>query len=228
MRKAAHWSSTSPRSATICALHTSVCARTLSDRAGVFSLPRPSGSTAPSLSWSSDKSPRRWTLCQAGWDWSPTPAPGTGASTDAGTKTTDKKKPTGRRNLSKVEIPEVRVEIADPVFDELVRAGKAERIGFEESYKLAWQRGGHRRLVIARVKYRTLNAEKEATIATAPMPDVDERALSRHEYLVELIALASLSFGNSRTLLTSISFPLLKPIYRHDILGLPLSEFAPS
>ena len=86
-------------------------------------------------------------------------------------KATDKKKPTGRRNLSKVEIPEVRVEIADPVFDELVLAGKAERIGFEESYKLAWQRGGHRRLVIARVKYRTLNAEKEATIATAPMPD---------------------------------------------------------
>jgi len=96
---------------------------------------------------------------------------GTGASTGAGTKTTDKKKPTGRRNLSKVEIPEVRVEIADPVFDELVRAGKAERIGFEESYKLAWQRGGHRRLVIARVKYRTLNAEKNPTIATAPMPD---------------------------------------------------------
>ncbi len=50
---------------------------------------------------------------------------------------------------------------------------------------------------------------------------LDERALSRHEYLVRLIALASLSFGNSRTLLTSISFPLLKPIYRHDILGLP-------
>ena len=64
----------------------------------------------------------------------------------------------------------MRAEVADPVFDELVLNGKAERIGFEESYKLAWQRGGHRRLVIARVKYRVLDDQKASTIETALMP----------------------------------------------------------
>jgi len=44
------------------------------------------------------------------------------------------------------------LEIADPVSDELVNAGKAERIGFEKGHKLAWQRGARRRLVIARRK----------------------------------------------------------------------------
>ncbi|HEY5281981.1 MAG TPA: hypothetical protein VIM14_04255 [Polyangia bacterium] len=95
---------------------------------------------------------------------------GTGASSDGGTKPSDKKKPKGRRDLRKPDIPEVRVEVADPVFDELVLHGKAERIGFEESYKLAWQRGGHRRLVIARVKYRVLDDQKASTIETALMP----------------------------------------------------------
>jgi len=55
---------------------------------------------------------------------------GTGASSDGGTKPSDKKKPKGRRDLRTADIPEVRVEVADPVFDELVRDGKAERIGF--------------------------------------------------------------------------------------------------
>lgn len=114
---------------------------------------------------------------------------GTGTSTDGASKPAGKRKPTGRRDLREANIPEVRVEIADPVFDELVLAGKAERIGFEESYKLAWQRGGHRRLVIARVKYRTLNAEKEATIATALMPDETfPRSLAAPSMLAHIIA----------------------------------------
>jgi transposase len=99
------------------------------------------------------------------------PAPGAGSSMDGDDKPAGKKKPKGRRDLREANLPEVRVEIGDPVFDKLVDEGKAERIGFEESYKLAWQRGGHRRLVIARAKYRTLNAQNEATIVTAPMPD---------------------------------------------------------
>ena len=114
---------------------------------------------------------------------------GTGASTDGATRTADKKKAKGRRDLRQANIPEVRVEIADPVFDELVRDGKAERIGFEESYKLAWQRGGHRRLVIARVKYRTLNAQKESTIETAPMPaEAFPRSLAAPSMLAHIIA----------------------------------------
>lgn len=79
-------------------------------------------------------------------------------------------KPKGRRDLSKIAMPEERVEISDPIFEDLVRDGKAKRFGFEESYKLAWQRGGHRRLVIARVKYRTVDAQGESTVETAPLP----------------------------------------------------------
>ena len=118
-------------------------------------------------------------------------------STDAGTcasgggdsKPTGKKRPKGRRDLREANIPEVRIEIADPVFDKLVDEGKAERIGFEESYKLAWQRGGHRRLVIARTKYRVLNAQKESTVATAPMPDETfPRSLAAPSMLAHIIA----------------------------------------
>lgn len=114
---------------------------------------------------------------------------GAGTSADGDGKSSDKRKPKGRRDLREANIAEVRVEIADPVFDELVRDGKAERIGFEESCKLAWQRGGHRRLVIARVKYRTLNANKENTVATAPMPDeAFPRSLAAPSMLAHIIA----------------------------------------
>ena len=112
---------------------------------------------------------------------------GTGASTDGANKAPDKKKPTGRRDLRQANIPEERIEIADPVFDDLVREGKAERIGFEESYKLAWKRGGHRRLLIARVKYRTLNTSP--TIETAPMPDETfPRSLAAPSMLAHIVA----------------------------------------
>lgn len=94
-----------------------------------------------------------------------------GTGSDAGAPASKpKNKPKGRRDLSTADLPEVRVEIGDPVLDELVSAGKAERIGFEVSYKLAWQRGGHRRLVIARAKYRTLDETGAATFETTPMP----------------------------------------------------------
>ena len=56
---------------------------------------------------------------------------GTSAGTNGASNTTTKKKPSGRRDLRNANIPEVRIEIADPVFDELVRDGKAERMGFE-------------------------------------------------------------------------------------------------
>lgn len=90
------------------------------------------------------------------------------ASGGAGTK--KKRKPSGRRDLKSLPLEEKRVEIADPLFDALVAEGKAERIGFEESCKLAWQRGGMRRLVIARVKYRTVGADGEAALESAMLP----------------------------------------------------------
>ena len=81
-----------------------------------------------------------------------------------------KYKPSGRRNLKQLPLEEKRVELDDPLFEKLVSQGKAERIGFEESCKLAWQRGGMRRLVIARVKYRTVGQDGEAEVASALMP----------------------------------------------------------
>jgi transposase len=81
-----------------------------------------------------------------------------------------KKRPTGRRDLRKAQLEEVRLELTDPLFEQLVEGGKAERIGHEESCKLAWQRGGLRRLVVARVKYRAVDAQGQATIETTPMP----------------------------------------------------------
>jgi transposase len=63
------------------------------------------------------------------------------SSSGAGDRRTDKK-PSGRRDLRGLKIPEVRIEITDPVFEELVEQGKAARVDFEESCKLAWQCGG--------------------------------------------------------------------------------------
>ncbi len=79
-------------------------------------------------------------------------------------------KPTGRRNLRNASMDEERVELTDPLFEQLVAEGKAERIGFEESYKVAWKRGGQRRVVVARTKYRILDAQGESQIETTAMP----------------------------------------------------------
>jgi transposase len=112
--------------------------------------------------------------------------PGGGESPGGGQPPTPK--PRGRRDLSQADLPEERVEIADPVFDALVDEGKAQRIGFEESYKLAWQRGGHRRVVIARVKYRVVEKSGDSTIETAPMPDeLFTRSLAAPSLLAHII-----------------------------------------
>ncbi|WP_245769065.1 IS66 family transposase [Stigmatella aurantiaca] len=101
---------------------------------------------------------------------------------------TKKRKASGRRDLKSLPLQEQRVEIADPLFDELVAQGKAERIGFEESCKLAWQRGGMRRLVVARVKYRTVGADGEAALETAMMPkELFFRCLAAPSLLAHLL-----------------------------------------
>jgi transposase len=81
-----------------------------------------------------------------------------------------KRKPTGRRDLRNLKLPEVRVETFEPLFEKLVADGKAERFGFEESRKVAWQRGGARMLVHARAKYRVVDAHGDSMIETTPMP----------------------------------------------------------
>ncbi|MFC1611515.1 IS66 family transposase [Myxococcota bacterium] len=81
-----------------------------------------------------------------------------------------RRKPTGRRNLRLADLEEERVELTDPLFEELVAQGKAERIGVEESSKLAHKRGGMRRLVVAKVKYAAKNSLGTSEIVTAAMP----------------------------------------------------------
>lgn len=82
-------------------------------------------------------------------------------------------KPTGRRNLASEDMPEERVEILNPALE-----GEAERIGFEESFKLRYRRGGHVRLVVARATYKVEppadpghpDEEPMFKLVTAPMP----------------------------------------------------------
>ncbi len=82
----------------------------------------------------------------------------------------EKRKPAGRRDLRQLPLEEERVELRDEIFEKLVSEGKAERIGFEESSKIAWKRGGARRLIVARVKYRAFDAQGESVIETTPVP----------------------------------------------------------
>ncbi len=82
----------------------------------------------------------------------------------------EKRKPTGRRDLRDLKMPVVRVETFEPLFEKLVAEGKAERFGFEESRKVAWQRGGARMLVHARAKYRVVDEHGDSMIETTPMP----------------------------------------------------------
>lgn len=82
-------------------------------------------------------------------------------------------KPTGRRDLGFEEMPEERVEIVNPALE-----GTVERIGFEESFTLAYRRGGRVRLVLARATYKSQPVPKDDRgeeepafkIVTAPMP----------------------------------------------------------
>lgn len=80
-------------------------------------------------------------------------------------------KPKGRRDPRLLNLEEERIELTDPVYEALVEEGKARRIGFEESSKLAWKRGGMRCLVVARVKYQVVSPDGSTTVDTAPLPE---------------------------------------------------------
>jgi hypothetical protein len=78
------------------------------------------------------------------------------------------KRPTGRRDLRTVNLPEERIELPDPELE-----GKAERFDWEESCRVMWRRGGLVRLVIARGKYRdagTVSPVDAASPADAASP----------------------------------------------------------
>ena len=79
--------------------------------------------------------------------------------------TSERPKPKGRRDLGAAPMIEERVEILDPALE-----GNAERIDFEESYRLGYRRGGPVRIVIARAKYKTVAEDGATSIVTADLP----------------------------------------------------------
>jgi transposase len=83
-----------------------------------------------------------------------------------------KARPKGRRDLSAIEMPEERIELLDPTLE-----GKAERIGFEESFRYGYRRGGPVRIVVARASYKT-TTDGAATFSSVPKPrELFERCL---------------------------------------------------
>jgi transposase len=77
---------------------------------------------------------------------------------------------TGRRNLRDLPLEEERIEIPDPHLEKLVAEGKVVRHGFDETPKLAHKRGGKRRVIIARVRYKTVDAQGNTDVITTAMP----------------------------------------------------------
>lgn len=101
----------------------------------------------------------------------------------------ERDKPTGRRDLSKIPMTEERVEILDPALE-----GKAERIGFEESSRMGYRRGGPVRIVVARAKYKVADRET-VTIVTAEKPKELFRRGLLAVSLVAHILVAKYRFG---------------------------------
>jgi transposase len=125
-------------------------------------------------------------------------APGTpstpGAKPAAGSgdaQRTKRRRPSGRRDLRMLSIPEERIELTDPALE-----GKAPRIGTEDSYKVMWRRGGAVRVVFARVKYRvepdpptTDVTPTTATIITAELPpQMIARSLATPSLLAHVVS----------------------------------------
>ncbi|MCC7534927.1 MAG: IS66 family transposase [Deltaproteobacteria bacterium] len=96
---------------------------------------------------------------------------------------TPRPKPTGRRDVSALEhLPQERLELTDPDLE-----GKAERIGFEESSKLGYRRGGLVRVVIARAKYKVAGPAG-VTLDTTPMPPESfQRSLAAPSLIAHVI-----------------------------------------
>jgi transposase len=78
---------------------------------------------------------------------------------------------TGRRDLRSLPLEEERIVIDDPHLEALVDAGKVVRHGFEETCKIAHKRGGKRRVVIARVRYKTVDTTGDTDVITTAMPE---------------------------------------------------------
>jgi transposase len=107
------------------------------------------------------------------------------------------RKPTGRREVRDMDLPEERIELPDPTADEGTKP-----ICWEESCRIAWRRGGMVRLVVARAKYREVDTEDVASTAadqatiepmvrihTTPMPPtILPRSIASASLLAHIIS----------------------------------------
>jgi len=92
-------------------------------------------------------------------------------------------KPTGRRDLRELDMPEERVEITDPALE-----GVAERINFEETCQLAYRRGGPVRVVIARAVYKVTKDGEPTTLVTAAKPkELYERGMLAPSFIAHVL-----------------------------------------
>lgn len=92
-----------------------------------------------------------------------------------------RRKPTGRRDLSKTPLPVERIEIVDPALE-----GRARRIGVEESHRVRFRRGGRVRVVVARVVYKESDRVGACEHAPSSTPRAADAACVRKEVCVSL------------------------------------------
>ena len=83
--------------------------------------------------------------------------------------TKKKRTSTGRRDLSEEDLPEMRIELTDPLLE-----GKAERLRFEVSYRYGYRRGGPVRLVLARAVYKVTDDADDKSAADAELVTVNK------------------------------------------------------
>lgn len=77
-----------------------------------------------------------------------------------------KHKPTGRRDLRDVDLPEERIVIVDPACE-----GIAARIDTEETCQIMWRRGGAVRVVTVRIKYCSVSSSPASDLAPPALDD---------------------------------------------------------
>ena len=82
-----------------------------------------------------------------------------------------KRKPTGRRDLRDVDLPEEHIVIVDPACE-----GTAVRIDTEETCQIMWRRGGPVRVVTVRIKYCSVLSSPTSDPAVAAPDDATPAA----------------------------------------------------
>lgn len=98
-------------------------------------------------------------------------------------------KPKGRRDLSISKLPQVVVELTDPMLEK-----KGKRIGFDESRQLIYQRGGFKVLVKKTAKYELPAAEGTTVLGTEMPVTLFPRGLC-HTSVIAWLAVQKFQLG---------------------------------